>query len=208
MIDDRGEERWEMDVPLVILLLEGLHVLSDVSSEDVLLEDLSVELLGLRVESRESKQGQTKAREQSESQLLELLEDGTADRENRRAEGEGTAERDAPVLGVRNEDSSVRGSLHGTEDSVSGGGPLESNIEEALERTGGVLLVELLGEDEGTIGLGDSLVLVGEAELDEGSSSAKETSGVSWTDERANQGQLRASRKGKGRRGTNQRTSW
>lgn len=85
---------------------------------------------------------------------------------------------DEPVLGVRNEDSSVGGSLHGTEDSVSSRGPLESNIEEALERSGSVLLVELLSENKGTIGLGDSLVLVGEAELDKGSSSTEETSSV------------------------------
>lgn len=82
------------------------------------------------------------------------------------------------VLGVGDEDTSVRGSLHGTEDSVSGRGSLETNVEEALEGSGSVLLVELLGEDESSIGLGDTLVLVGEVKLDEGSSSAEETGSV------------------------------
>ena len=40
--------------PLVILLLEGLHVLSNVSTEDVLLEDLGIKLLALGIVSREA----------------------------------------------------------------------------------------------------------------------------------------------------------
>ena len=41
-------------VPLIIFLLERLHVLSDVTTEDVLLQDLRIELLGLRVVTREA----------------------------------------------------------------------------------------------------------------------------------------------------------
>lgn len=86
--------------------------------------------------------------------------------------------KDEPVLGVRDEDTSIGGTLHGTEDSVSGRGSPETNIEEALERSGSVLLVELLGHDESSIGLGDTLVLVLKTELGKGSSGAKETGGV------------------------------
>ena len=41
-------------VALLIIIGKGLHVLSDVATEDVLAEDLSVELLGLNVEAGES----------------------------------------------------------------------------------------------------------------------------------------------------------
>ena len=43
-----------MHVPLIVLLLEGLHVLSNVSTEDVLLEDLGIKLLALGIVSREA----------------------------------------------------------------------------------------------------------------------------------------------------------
>ena len=43
-----------MHVPLIVLLLEGLHVLRNVATEDVLLQDLSVELLRLWVEAGET----------------------------------------------------------------------------------------------------------------------------------------------------------
>lgn len=42
------------DIPLIIFLLKRLHVLSDVTSEDVLFEDLSIQLLGLWVVSGET----------------------------------------------------------------------------------------------------------------------------------------------------------
>ena len=44
----------EKYAPLIIFLLKGLHVLSNVSTEDVLLQDLIIKLLGLRVVSREA----------------------------------------------------------------------------------------------------------------------------------------------------------
>lgn len=149
---------------LVILLLEGLHELGNVSCEkatrsafrscnqlersertsvNVVLERLGIELLGLGVVTRES------------------------------------------VLGMRNEDSSVRSTLHRSEDTGTGRGTLESDVEEALERPGTIL--DRLGELESSIGLRLSLVLVGEAELGESAASDEKSggvgcreSGVSW----------------------------
>lgn len=106
------------------------------STEDVLLEDLSVQLLALHVVSGES------------------------------------------LLGVGDEDSTIGGTLHGTKETVTGGSPLETDIEVGLEWSWGILVVQLLGEDKGTVGVGDTLVLVGEAELGEGTTSDKEAGGV------------------------------
>ncbi len=61
---------------------------------DVRAEKLSVELLGLGVETRES------------------------------------------LLGVGNEDSTVRGTLEGTKDTRTGGSALQTNIQETLEGAG------------------------------------------------------------------------
>ena len=47
-------EKPEVYAPLVILLLKRLHVLSDVATEDVLLQDLCIKLLGLRIVAREA----------------------------------------------------------------------------------------------------------------------------------------------------------
>lgn len=121
---------------LIIFLLEGLHVLSDVSTVDVLLEGLVVELLGFRVVAGES------------------------------------------LIGVGDEDSTIAGTLEGTEETGAGGGPLETDVEVGLEGTGSILLIESLGEGEGAIGLGNTLVLVGKAELGKGAASGKETSCV------------------------------
>lgn len=82
------------------------------------------------------------------------------------------------VLRVGDEDATVRGTLHGTEDTVAGRGALETNVKEALERPGLVVAVELLGHDERAVGLGLALVLVSEVELDKRATGAEETSGV------------------------------
>jgi hypothetical protein len=83
--------------PLVIFLLQRLHVLGDVTTGDVLFQNLGVELLGLDVVTRE------------------------------------------PLLVVGDEDTTVGSTLQGTEQTVTGGGALETDIEEALEWTGLVI---------------------------------------------------------------------
>lgn len=107
-----------------------------------------------------------------------------------------------------NEDTSVGSSLHGTEDTVSSRGAPESDIEEALEGPRRVL-VELLGENELTIGLSDTLVLVGEAELGKSPTSAEETGSVGWRRESLGM-EGRTSRKAATRASwrTYQQTSW
>lgn len=105
------------------------------TTDDVLLEDLGVELLGLGVVTRES------------------------------------------LLVVRDEDTTVRGTLHGTEDTGTSGSASETDIEVALERTG-LVVTEGLSELELTSGLNNTLVLVGKAELGEGSSGDEETGSV------------------------------
>jgi hypothetical protein len=154
-----------VDSPLVIFLLEGLHVLGDVSTDNVLLQGLGVQLLGLDVVTGE------------------------------------------PLLVVGNVETTVRSTLQGTEDSVTGGGPLETDVEEDLERPGLVVTLHYsdvqkmasgsstprplftshrvsatltsLGDGHLTIGLGDTLVLLVQAELLEGTTSTEETGGVS-----------------------------
>ena len=79
---------------LVILLLQRLHVLGDVSTDNVLLQDIRVEGLGLWVETGES------------------------------------------LAVVGDEDTTVGGTLEGTEDSGSGGCSSETDIEVGLERSG------------------------------------------------------------------------
>ena len=133
------------------------------STDNVLLQDLGVQLLGLDVVSGE------------------------------------------PLLVVGNVKSTVGGTLQGTEESVTGGGPLETDIEEDLERSGLVISVHYaihcmmrsqsvcrlkrtredvfqltsLGDGHLTIGLGNTLVLLVQAELLEGTTSTEETGGVS-----------------------------
>lgn len=121
---------------LVVLLLEVLHVLGNVATDNVLLENLGVEGLGLGVEAGEA------------------------------------------LLVVGDEDATVRGTLHGTEDTVTGRGAAETDVEVSLEGAG-LVVAEGLDELELTRRLGETLVLVGEAELDKGTASDKETSGVS-----------------------------
>ena len=80
------------------------------------------------------------------------------------------------VLRVRNEDSSVRRSLHRSEYSRSSRGSLQSNVEETLERSGSLLV--RFGQLESSIRLRLSFVFVGESELGESSSSDQQSSSV------------------------------
>ena len=107
------------------------------STEDVLLEDFSVEFLGFNIESRET------------------------------------------FLRVGDEDTTIGSTLHGTEDTGTGGSAAETDIKEALEWTGSIFLIDGLSEGEFTIGLSYTLVLVGKTELGKGTTSAKKTSGIS-----------------------------
>jgi hypothetical protein len=107
-----------------------------VATDNILLENLGVEGLGLGVETGET------------------------------------------LLGVGDEDTTVRSTLHGTEDTVTGGGAAETDIEVALEGAG-LVVTKSLNKLKLSGGLGEALVLVGEAELDKGTTSNKETSGVS-----------------------------
>lgn len=124
-------------VTLLIVIGEGLHVLSDVSTEDVLAEGLGVELLGLHVVTWEA------------------------------------------VLGVWNQDTSVGGTLHGTEDAGTGGGAGKTDIEEGLEWAAGTLVLSGLGEGELSVSLLDTLEVLVHAELLEHTAGDQETSAVS-----------------------------
>lgn len=132
---DVEQEKKEKYLPLVVFLLKRLHVLGNVATNDVLLEDLGVELLGLGVVTRES------------------------------------------LLVVGDEDTTVRGTLHGTEDTGTSRSASETYIEVALEGTG-LVVTEGLDELEFTSGLNNTLVLVGKAKLGEGSSGNEETGSV------------------------------
>ena len=80
------------------------------------------------------------------------------------------------LLTVGDEETTIGGSLHGSEDTRTSRGALETRIQEALEGTGSIL--NSLGHGNGAIGLGHTLVLVSKAELGEDTASDQETSGV------------------------------
>lgn len=80
------------------------------------------------------------------------------------------------VLRVRDENASVRRSFHGTEDTRSGRRALQSDVQVALEGAGSVIIG--LGELKGSVGLSDTLVLVGEAELGKSTAGDEKTGGV------------------------------
>ena len=124
-------------VTLLIVIGERLHVLSNVTGEDVLAEGLGIELLGLDIETWEA------------------------------------------VLGVGNQDTSVRGTLHGTKDTGTGGSAGKTNIEEGLEWAAGTLLLGGLGESELSISLLDTLEILIHTELLEDTAGDQETSAVS-----------------------------
>lgn len=124
-------------VALLIIIGKVLHVLSDVTTGDVLAEGLGVELLGLDVEAGET------------------------------------------VLGVGDEDTTVGGTLHGTEDTGTGGGTDKTNVKEGLEGTAGALVgLDGLSELVLTVGLLDASELLVEAELLEDTAGEEQTGGV------------------------------
>jgi hypothetical protein len=124
-------------VALLIVIGEGLHVLRDVATEDVVAEGLSVELLGLDVETGEA------------------------------------------VLGVGDEDTTVRSTLLGTEDTGTSGGTDQTNVEEGLEGAAGAIIgLGGLGELVLTIGLLNTLELLVKAELLEGTAGKEQTGGI------------------------------
>ena len=79
-----------MNIPLVILLLKGFHVFRDVTTENVLLQDLIIELLGLGIVAREA------------------------------------------LLVMGDEDTTVGGTLEGTEHTRTSRRAFETNVEVAL----------------------------------------------------------------------------
>lgn len=84
------------------------------------------------------------------------------------------------VLGVGNEDATVRGALHGTEDTGTGGGADETDIEEGLEGAAALAILTLssLGQSVLAIGLLNTGELLLEAELLEGAAGDQQTGGV------------------------------
>lgn len=124
-------------VALLIVVGEGLHVLSDVTAEDVLAESLGIELLALDVVTGEA------------------------------------------ILGVGNEDTAIRAALHGTEDTGTGGGAGETDVEEDLEGAA-LLTVDLrsLSESELTVSLLNTDEVLVQLELLKNATGEKETSSV------------------------------
>lgn len=124
-------------VALLILIGEGLHVLGDVGTVDVVLEGLGVELLGLDVVTGET------------------------------------------AVGVGDEDTTVGGTLHGSEDTVTGGGADKTNIEEGLEGAAlAIIGLDGLGESVLTGSLLDTLELLVKVELLEDTAGKEKTGGV------------------------------
>jgi hypothetical protein len=124
-------------VALLVIVGEGLHVLSDVTTEDVLAEGLGVKLLALGVVTGET------------------------------------------VLGVGDEDTTVGATLHGTEDTGTGGGTGETDIQEDLEWAA-LLTVNLggLGEGELTVSLLNTGEVLVQLKLLENAAGKEETGGV------------------------------
>lgn len=124
-------------VALLVVISQSLHVLSDVTADNVLAESLGIELLRLDIETGES------------------------------------------VLGVRNEDATVGGTLHGTEDTGTSGGTGKTDIEEGLE--GAALAIVGLGSlSQGVLAI--SLLNTGEvavnSELLEGTAGDQQTGSI------------------------------
>ena len=106
------------------------------ATEDVLLQDLSVELLRLWVEAGEA------------------------------------------LLVVGDVETTVGGTLEGTEDTRTSRRALETDVEVTLEWPGSILIVKGLGQSDGAIGLSLALVLISKAKLGQGAASAEEASRV------------------------------
>lgn len=124
-------------VALLIVVGEGLHVLSDVATEDVLAQSLGVQLLGLHVVSRET------------------------------------------LLGVRDVETTIRRTLHGTENTGTGGGPSKTNIEVRLEWAAGLAIdFGWLGDGELAVGLLNALESLVKLELAERAAGKQKTGAV------------------------------
>ena len=122
---------------LLIVISETLHVLGNVTTENVAAESLGVELLSLDVVTGET------------------------------------------ALGVRNEDTTVGGTLHGTEDTGTSGGTGKTNVEEGLEGAASTLLgLGSLSERELSIGLLNTGEILVKAELLESAAGKEETGSV------------------------------
>lgn len=65
------------------------------------------------------------------------------------------------LLGVGDEDTTVGRALHRTENTGTSRGAAETNVEEALEGAGGVIVIKGLSVLEGTVRLRNTLVFVG-----------------------------------------------
>lgn len=117
-----------------VLGLEVLHVVGNVSSEDVLAEHGRVELLSLGVVTRET------------------------------------------LVLVGDVETSVDGTLHGTEDTSTGGGEVESDIKENVERATTLSLG--FNEVVSTIGLGLTKILLIKSQLSENTTGAEKAGGI------------------------------
>lgn len=79
---------------------------------------------------------------------------------------------------VGNVDTAINSTLEGTEDSVTGGGSDETNIEESSEGTSVLIDALLVNIEEFTVSSLNTLVNVIQAKLGEESSGEEETGGV------------------------------
>ena len=122
---------------LLILIGEGLHVLGDVATVDVVAEQVGIERLRLDVVTGEA------------------------------------------AVGVGNEDTTVGGTLHGTEDTVTGGGADETNVKEGLEGTAlAVIGLDGLGEGVLASGLLNTSELVSQTKLGQDTAGEEQTGSV------------------------------
>jgi hypothetical protein len=121
-------------VGLGVLLLELLHVLSNVTTEDVLAENVSVELL-----------------------ILSVVTSKTAS-------------------AVGDIETTIGGTLHGGEDTVTSGGTSQTNVQQDGEGLGSIL--EGLDDEVLTSGVRLTLVLVSKLQLGQNTTSEEETSGI------------------------------
>jgi hypothetical protein len=124
-------------VALLVVVGKSLHVLSDVTAEDVLPQSVGIELLRLDVEAGET------------------------------------------ALRVGDEQTTVRSTLHGTEDTGTSGGTVQTDIKVGLEGAA-LLTVDLdgLGQLELSIDLLNTGEVLIELQLGKRATSQKETSGV------------------------------
>lgn len=124
-------------VALLVVVGKTLHVLGNVTAEDVLAQSLGIELLAFDVVAGKA------------------------------------------ALGVGHEDTTVRGTLHGSEDTGTGGGTVKTDVEDGLEGAAGALVgLGGLGQGELTIWLLDTGEVLVQAELLQGAAGKQETSGV------------------------------